>query len=98
MDFRIAEYNLKSGMAIWILALMTSGRSPLFSKSCGHKANLTLSPTSHYWGPYSRIEDYGLKVSITSEVAVFEPAACEKYGGPHCSLPFHLSIRFLAKP
>jgi hypothetical protein len=23
-----------------------------------------VAPTSHYWGPYSRIEDYGLKENI----------------------------------
>ena len=30
--------------------------------------SMKIAPTSHYWGPYSRIEDYGLKVSITCEI------------------------------
>jgi hypothetical protein len=30
------------------------------------KRELFSSPTSHYWGPYSRIEDYELEVSMTA--------------------------------
>ena len=29
---------------------------------------LRIAPTSHYRGPYSRIEDYGLKTSITTRI------------------------------
>jgi len=40
-------------------------KSSVFSDPADHKTILTLSPTNHYRGPYSRIEDYELKVSIT---------------------------------
>jgi hypothetical protein len=28
------------------------------------RKGVRITPTSHYWGPYSRIEDYGLKENI----------------------------------
>ena len=39
--------------------------SSFFQKPSDPIPDLMLTPTSHYWGPYSRIEDYGLEVSIT---------------------------------
>ena len=37
-------------------------------KSVSQMENLKLAPTSQYGGPYSRIEDYGLEVSITPDL------------------------------
>jgi hypothetical protein len=40
----------------------SQGRADLFCVDTSQKQTILFrSPTSHYWGPYSRIEDYGLK-------------------------------------
>jgi hypothetical protein len=42
-----------------------NGISLLRFFGAGSQKDLALSPTSHYWKPYSGFEDYGLKWSIT---------------------------------
>jgi len=41
--------------------------SSFFPNPADHKANLTLSPTTHYGQPYSRIEDYELLALVPTE-------------------------------
>jgi len=56
-NYLFEDYYWKSGIRNWILALALSGR-----KRGDREVRIT--PISHYWEPYSRIEDYRLKESI----------------------------------
>jgi hypothetical protein len=50
--------------------------SSFFLNLVVQKVHLKLLPTTHYWKPHSRVEDYELKVDITRQALARGESAC----------------------